>query len=43
MDPTRDNPIIRFTTFWWGIGTFFIFALLLAVIWLFARSGTDDA
>ena len=32
MDPSRDNPIIRFTTFWWGIGTFFIFALLLAVI-----------
>lgn len=38
MDPTRDNPIIRFTTFWWGIGTFFIFALLLAVIWLFTHS-----
>lgn len=38
MDPTRDNLIIRFTTFWWGIGTFFIFALLLAVIWFFARS-----
>lgn len=38
MDPTRDNPIIRFTTFWWGVGTFLIFALLLAVIWLFARS-----
>ncbi|MEY3894926.1 MAG: hypothetical protein RLZZ214_445 [Verrucomicrobiota bacterium] len=38
MDPTRDNPIIRFTTFWWGIGTFFIFAVLLAVIWLFNRS-----
>jgi mono/diheme cytochrome c family protein len=37
MDPTRDNPIIRFTAFWWGIGTFFIFALLLAVIWLFVR------
>ena len=35
MDPTRDNPIIRFATFWWGIGTFFIFALLLAVIWFF--------
>jgi mono/diheme cytochrome c family protein len=34
MDPTRDNPIIRFTTFWWGLGTFFIFALLLAVVWL---------
>lgn len=35
MDPTRDNPILRFTTFWWGIGTFMIFALLLAVIWFF--------
>ena len=35
MDPSRDNPILRFTTFWWGIGTFFIFALLLAVIWFF--------
>lgn len=35
MDPSRDNPIIRFTTFWWGVGTFFIFALLLGVIWLF--------
>lgn len=38
MDPTRDNPILRFTTFWWGIGTFFIFAVLLAVIWFFVRS-----
>jgi mono/diheme cytochrome c family protein len=38
MDPTRDNPILRFATFWWGIGTFFIFALLFAVIWLFNSS-----
>ena len=38
MDPSRDNPIIRFTTFWWALGTFFIFAVLLAVIWFFARS-----
>lgn len=38
MDPSRDNPIIRFTTFWWALGTFFIFAGLLGVIWLFARS-----
>ena len=38
MDPTRDNPILRFTTFWWGIGTFFIFALLLGVIWSFNSS-----
>jgi mono/diheme cytochrome c family protein len=38
MDPTRDNPIIRFATFWWAIGTFFLFAALLAVIWYFTRS-----
>ena len=38
MDPSRDNPILRFTTFWWGIGTFLIFALLLAVIWAFNHS-----
>lgn len=38
MDPSRDNPILRFATFWWGIGTFLIFALLLAVIWFFSRS-----
>lgn len=37
MDPNRDNPIIRFTTFWWAIGTFLIFALLLAVIAMFNR------
>jgi mono/diheme cytochrome c family protein len=38
MDPTRDNPIRRFTTFWWGALTFLIFAVLLAVIWMFNRS-----
>ena len=37
MDSTRDNPILRFATFWWGMGTFLIFALLLSVIWLFNR------
>lgn len=37
MDPNRDNPIIRFTTFWWALGAFLIFALLLAVIILFTR------
>lgn len=40
MDPTRDNSFIRFATFWWGLGTFLIFALLLSVIWLFMG---DDA
>lgn len=38
MDPSRDNPLVRFATFWWALGTFLIFALLLSVIWLFARS-----
>jgi mono/diheme cytochrome c family protein len=37
MDPTRDNPILRFATFWWGLGTFIIFGILLAVILLFNR------
>lgn len=37
MDPNRDNPFLRFATFWWGLGTFLIFALLLAVIWFFNR------
>jgi mono/diheme cytochrome c family protein len=37
MDPNRDNPILRFTTFWWGIGSFLIFAAVLAVILLFNR------
>ncbi len=41
MDPTRDNPIIRFATFWWGIGTFLIFALLLAVIAFFNRKPAE--
>ena len=35
MDPTRDNPIIRFNTFWWALWTFLIFAVLLAAIVIF--------
>lgn len=38
MDPSRDNPILRFATFWWGLGTFLIFAILLAAIWIFVKS-----
>lgn len=37
MDPNRDNAILRFTTFWWALGTFLIFALLLAAIALINR------
>lgn len=39
MDPSRDNPLLRFATFWWGLGTFLIFAILLAVIVFFYSSG----
>jgi hypothetical protein len=42
MDPTRDNPFIRFATFWWGLGTFLVFALLLVGIWLFNRKTPDS-
>ena len=42
MDPTRDNPLIRFATFWWGLGTFLVFALVLAVVWLFNRQPVDS-
>jgi mono/diheme cytochrome c family protein len=38
MDPSRDNPLVRFTTFWWGMGTFFIFAVGLVLVWFFTRS-----
>ncbi len=42
MDPNRDNPIIRFATFWWGLGASLIFALLLAVIAFFNRSTPEN-
>lgn len=33
METHRDTPLARFSAFWWGIGLFFLFAILL----LFAR------
>jgi len=38
MDPTRDNPLLRFTAFWWGLIAFLVFAALLAAIWMFQRA-----
>lgn len=35
MDPYRDNPLLRFATFWWALGSFLIFAVGLGIIWLF--------
>lgn len=38
MDPNRDNPFIRFSAFWLGLGIVLIFAVTLAVIALFNRN-----
>ena len=35
MDPTRDNPLLRFNTFWWALWTFLIFGVLLAAVIVF--------
>jgi mono/diheme cytochrome c family protein len=45
MDPTRDNPLLRFATFWWGLGAFMIFTVGLVLIWAFQdkqRETLDD-
>ena len=39
MDSSRDNPLIRFATFWWGLGTFLLFGVLLGFAWLFNLKG----
>ncbi len=42
MDPNHDNPIIRFATFWWGLGAFLIFAAILTVVAIFMREDPTD-
>ena len=42
MDPTRDNPIIRFNTFWWALWAFFAFAIVLAAIMIFNRAAPTN-
>jgi mono/diheme cytochrome c family protein len=37
MDPNRDNPLVRFATFWWGLGAFLIFAAALAAVLIIKR------
>lgn len=41
MDPTRDNPLIRFAAFWWALVTFFAIVLVIAVIHLFDRKAPE--
>ena len=33
MDSSRDNLFTRFTTFWWALGTFLLFGVLLLLVW----------
>lgn len=35
MDPSQDNPIVRFKAFFWGLAAFAFFGIALAVIALF--------
>ncbi len=35
MDSSRDNPFVRFTTFWWALCVFVGFGVLIGIIWLF--------
>jgi mono/diheme cytochrome c family protein len=42
MEPSRDNPFLRFKAFVLGIGTFLLFAVLLGVIWLFTRQDPQN-
>jgi mono/diheme cytochrome c family protein len=32
MDPTQDNPIVRFKAFFWALGVFALFGIALAVV-----------
>ncbi len=31
MSPSRDNPLVRFSAFWWGIGVILLFFVILLV------------
>lgn len=40
MDPSRDNTLIRFTAFWWGIGVISLFFVILLLVRL--TKGGDE-
>ncbi|MEX1049070.1 MAG: cytochrome c [Akkermansiaceae bacterium] len=42
MDPSRDNPFLRFATFWWALGTFLFFGLFIALIGFLGREAPTD-
>jgi len=45
MDSSRDNLLTRFATFWWALGSFLIFGVLLLLVWAFNHTkpqGLED-
>lgn len=42
MDSNRDHPFVRFTAFWWGLGLFVLFAVLLGLVWIFVREAPES-
>jgi|GEM_PF-304810 len=42
MDSNRDHPFVRFTAFWWAVGLFALFAVLLGVVWFFVRATPES-
>lgn len=42
MSSHRDHPLARFSALVWGIGTFLIFAIGLAVVWHFSKDNPSS-
>ncbi|WP_367871574.1 cytochrome c [Luteolibacter sp. Populi] len=41
MSSSSDNPLIRFAAFWWALGVFSLFAILLIALKLFSGGGEE--
>jgi len=39
MSSSSDNPLVRFAAFWWALGVFMLFGVILLAIKLFGGSG----
>lgn len=39
MSSTSDNPLVRFAAFWWALGVFSLFGVILLALKLFSGSG----
>ncbi len=42
MSSNSDNPLIRFVAFWWALGVFSLFAVILLAVKLLGGSGDPD-